>query len=69
MTDYAAKLLNELMGRSRNLMPNEQEKKLTWDSPEVSFSFSSGAIGHSFYHARAAGLVILVMVNHRPSHK
>ena len=36
MTDYAAKLLNELMGRSRNLLPNEQEKKLTWDSPEVS---------------------------------
>ena len=35
MPEYAAKLLNELMGRSRNLMPNEQEKKLTWDSPEV----------------------------------
>lgn len=35
MTDYAAKLLNELMGRNRDLLPEQQNNKLTVDSPEV----------------------------------
>ncbi|XP_037094379.1 luc7-like protein 3 [Pollicipes pollicipes] len=35
MTDYAANLLNELMGRNRDLLPDQQSKKLTYDSPEV----------------------------------
>ena len=45
MTDYAAQLLNELMGRNRDLLPDQQAVKLSYDSPEVSdgsyvFSFS-----------------------------
>ena len=38
MTDYAAQLLNELMGRNRDLLPDQQAQKLTYDSPEVSWS-------------------------------
>ena len=31
----AAKLLDELMGRYRNLAPGQIDSKLTWESPEV----------------------------------
>jgi len=31
----AAALLDELMGRNRNINPNDPDSKLTWDSPEV----------------------------------
>jgi len=31
----AAALLDELMGRNRNINPNDPAAKLTWDSPEV----------------------------------
>ncbi|KAB7498906.1 Luc7-like protein 3 [Armadillidium nasatum] len=34
-TSEAARLLDELMGRYRNLLPSDIEKRLTWDSPEV----------------------------------
>lgn len=32
----AAALLDELMGRNRNVNPNDSENKLTWESPDVS---------------------------------
>ena len=35
MTDYAAQLLNELMGKNRDLLPDQHVQKLTYDSPEV----------------------------------
>ena len=44
MTDYAAQLLNELMGRNRDLLPDQQTKKLSYDSPEVSGELSSGSL-------------------------
>ncbi|XP_037073934.1 luc7-like protein 3 [Pollicipes pollicipes] len=56
MTDYAAKLLNELMGRSRNLMPNEQEKKLTWDSPEMCHLFLAKICPHELFTNTKADL-------------
>lgn len=34
----AAALLDELMGRNRNVLPNEKPKELNWEDPEVSFS-------------------------------
>lgn len=33
----AAALLDELMGRNRNVLPNEKPKELNWEDPEVSF--------------------------------
>lgn len=33
----AAALLDELMGRNRNIAPNEKAKELNWEDPEVSF--------------------------------
>lgn len=36
----AAQLLDELMGRNRNVAPNEKVKELNWEDPEVSgFNF------------------------------
>lgn len=32
----AAALLDELMGRNRNVAPNEKVKELNWEDPEVS---------------------------------
>jgi len=32
----AAALLDELMGRNRNVLPNEKPKELNWEDPEVS---------------------------------
>lgn len=34
----AAQLLDELMGRNRNIAPNEKGKELNWEDPEVSFT-------------------------------
>ena len=34
-TQAAAALLDELMGRTRNVLPQERHNKLGWDSPEV----------------------------------
>lgn len=34
-TQAAAALLDELMGRTRNVLPQERQNKLSWDSPEV----------------------------------
>lgn len=31
----AAALLDELMGRNRNVLPNEKPKELNWEDPEV----------------------------------
>lgn len=31
----AAALLDELMGRNRNILPNEKPKELNWEDPEV----------------------------------
>lgn len=31
----AAALLDELMGRNRNIAPNEKVKELNWEDPEV----------------------------------
>lgn len=31
----AAALLDELMGRNRNIAPNEKAKELNWEDPEV----------------------------------
>lgn len=37
MVDTARQLLDELMGRNRNLDPNTAKtKKIQWDDPEVS---------------------------------
>lgn len=33
----AAQLLDELMGRNRNIAPNEKGKELNWEDPEVRF--------------------------------
>lgn len=33
----AAALLDELMGRNRNVLPNEKVKELNWEDPEVRF--------------------------------
>lgn len=35
----AAALLDELMGRNRNSLPNQQVKELHWDDDEVCFRF------------------------------
>lgn len=32
----AAQLLDELMGRNRNVAPNEKVKEVNWEDPEVS---------------------------------
>lgn len=32
----AAQLLDELMGRNRNNLPNEKQKEMNWEDPEVS---------------------------------
>uniref|UniRef100_A0A0P4WLC0 Luc7-like protein 3 n=1 Tax=Scylla olivacea TaxID=85551 RepID=A0A0P4WLC0_SCYOL len=34
-TQAAAALLDELMGRTRNVLPQERQQKISWDSPEV----------------------------------
>ncbi|KAK7086658.1 Luc7-like protein 3 [Halocaridina rubra] len=34
-TQAAAALLDELMGRTRNVLPHERSNKIQWDSPEV----------------------------------
>lgn len=31
----AAALLDELMGRNRNIAPNDKAKELNWEDPEV----------------------------------
>ena len=31
----AAQMLDELMGRDRNLAPTEKRREIRWDSPEV----------------------------------
>ncbi len=31
----AAQLLDELMGRNRNIAPNEKAKELNWEDPDV----------------------------------
>lgn len=33
----AAALLDELMGRNRNIAPNEKVKELNWEDTEVSY--------------------------------
>lgn len=35
----AAALLDELMGRNRNILPNEKPKELNWEDSEVIFIF------------------------------
>lgn len=35
----AAQLLDELMGRNRNVAPNEKVKELNWEDPEVRVVF------------------------------
>lgn len=35
----AAALLDELMGRNRNIAPNEKGRELNWEDPEVSTSY------------------------------
>ena len=45
MTDYAAQLLNELMGRNRDLLPDQQAQKLSYDSPEVGVLRIRGNLG------------------------
>lgn len=37
----AAQLLDELMGRNRNIAPNEKPKELNWEDPEVSLILMS----------------------------
>lgn len=34
-TQAAAALLDELMGRTRNVLPEERNQSLTWDHPDV----------------------------------
>ena len=36
MVDAARQMLDELMGRNRNLHPSEASHKLNWDDPDVS---------------------------------
>lgn len=40
----AAQLLDELMGRNRNIAPNEKGKELNWEEPEVSYSINNLSI-------------------------
>lgn len=48
MVDTARQLLDELMGRNRNLDPNTAKiKKIHWDDPEV----SGGAIVEIIRHS------------------
>ena len=35
----AAALLDELMGRNRNIAPNDKGKELNWEDPEVGYSY------------------------------
>lgn len=45
MVDTARQLLDELMGRNRNLDPNTAKiKKVHWDDPEVSDDAVDGII-------------------------
>lgn len=36
MVDAARQMLDELMGRNRNLHPSEAVRKVNWDDPDVS---------------------------------
>lgn len=36
MVDAARQMLDELMGRNRNLHPSEAPRKVSWDDPDVS---------------------------------
>lgn len=40
----AAQLLDELMGRNRNVAPHEKVKELNWEDPEVRSSIFSQKI-------------------------
>ena len=40
MASTAAALLDELMGRDRNLAPTEKRKEIKWDDPTVIFNYS-----------------------------
>lgn len=42
----AAQLLDELMGRNRNIAPNEKGKELNWGDPEVRTKWDSSTISH-----------------------
>lgn len=37
----AAQLLDELMGRNRNVAPNEKVKELNWEDPEVRLNYTT----------------------------
>lgn len=37
----AAALLDELMGRNRNVPPTEKTKEVNWEDPEVNFIVNS----------------------------
>ena len=38
MASTAAALLDELMGRDRNLAPTEKRKEIKWDDPSVIYN-------------------------------
>lgn len=45
----AAQLLDELMGRNRNIAPNEKGKELNWEEPEVSCIINNLPISFNKY--------------------
>jgi hypothetical protein len=56
----AAALLDELMGRNRNVLPNEKPKELNWEDPEVSSFYLASALARLFppkYQDQSALLV------------
>lgn len=46
----AAALLDELMGRNRNVLPNEKPKELNWEDPEVSPSSGAKCVPFKHFH-------------------
>lgn len=58
-TQAAAALLDELMGRTRNVLPQERNQKLSWDSPEVRGCPPGGARGVLCGTGGGGGVVVV----------
>merc|ERR1712200_245263 len=56
MADEARKLLDELMGRTRNLDPNDNPQNLRWDDPDVCKYYLCGFCPHELFTNTRADL-------------
>lgn len=75
-TQAAAALLDELMGRTRNVLPQERQNKLSWDSPEVRgcgkeeyiryYEEGEGIAGGSGRRQRPIDLVVVLLMSFWP---